>query len=169
VASQSIRPVVPPDRPLAQVFGVGLALGLWLYSGYEQLSSVAEEVENPQRTFPRALAVVVPLSIVTYFLPTFAALASVDNWQNWKDGYFSIAAQQIGGPWLGSLMTVGAMVGIMALLNSTVPNQHTYAVHAGRRRLPSPFFSRVNNPRYGTPWIAILLSAAIYASLAMHT
>src|SRR5260221_9793980 len=54
-------PIVPPDRPLYKVFGVGLALGLWLYSGYEQLSSVAEEVENPQRTFPHALALVVPL------------------------------------------------------------------------------------------------------------
>lgn len=66
-------PVVPPHRPLFQVFGVGLALGVWLYSGYEQLSTVAEEVDNPRRNFPRALALVVPLSIATYFLPTFAA------------------------------------------------------------------------------------------------
>ena len=33
-------PLVPPHRPVFQVFGVGLALGLWLYSGYEQLSTV---------------------------------------------------------------------------------------------------------------------------------
>jgi amino acid transporter len=161
-------PMVPPNRPFREVFGVGFALGLWLYSGYEQLSSVAEEVENPQRTFPRALAVVVPLSIVTYFLPTLAALVSVDNWQDWKDGYFSIAAEQIGGHWLGSLMTVGAMVGIMALLNSTVLTS---------TRMPStlaedgylPPFLTLKHPRYGTPWIAILISAAIYASLALHT
>src|SRR6266705_3617277 len=36
-------PLVPPHAPRFQVFGAGLALGLWLYSGYEQLSSVAEE------------------------------------------------------------------------------------------------------------------------------
>jgi amino acid transporter len=161
-------PIVPPDRPLREVFGVGLALGLWLYSGYEQLSSVAEEVENPQRTFPRALALVVPLSIATYFLPTLAALASVDNWQSWKDGYFSTAAEQIGGPWLGSLMTVGAMVGIMALLNSTVlTSTRMPSTLAEDGYLPS-FLTR-KHPRYGTPWIAILISAAIYASLALHT
>ena len=40
-------PLVPPNQPFSKVFGVGLALGLWLYSGYEQLSTVAEEVENP--------------------------------------------------------------------------------------------------------------------------
>ena len=27
-------PLVPPNQPFAKVFGVGLALGLWLYSGY---------------------------------------------------------------------------------------------------------------------------------------
>ena len=58
-------PLTPPNRPLFQVFGVGLALGLWLYSGYEQLSTVAEEVENPQRNYPLALACVIPLSMAS--------------------------------------------------------------------------------------------------------
>src|SRR5205807_1685589 len=60
-------PIIPPHKPIFQVFGVGFALGLWLYAGYEQVSSVAEEVENPQRNYPKALAWVVPLSIATYF------------------------------------------------------------------------------------------------------
>jgi amino acid transporter len=47
-------PFVPPHQATFKIFGVGLALGLWLYSGYEQLSTVAEEVENPQRAYPRA-------------------------------------------------------------------------------------------------------------------
>jgi amino acid transporter len=161
-------PFAPPNRPLSQVFGVGLALGLWLYSGYEQLSTVAEEVENPQRTYPRALALVVPLSIATYFLPTLAALASVDNWQSWKDGYFSTAAQLIGGPWLGSLMTLGAMVSTMALLNSTVLTTTRMPFALAEDGYLPPFLT-LKHPRYGTPWVAILISAVIYASLAQHT
>src|SRR5258708_24673512 len=74
-------PLVPPHVPPFQVFGVGLALGLWLYSGYEQVSSVAEEVENPERSYPIALAVVVPLSVATYFLPTMFSLAALGDWQ----------------------------------------------------------------------------------------
>src|SRR5262249_36596316 len=113
-------PVVPPLQPLYKVFGVGLALGVWLYSGYEQLSTVAEEVDHPQRTYPLALALVLPLSIATYFLPTFASLAPLGNWQDWKTGYFSIAAGLVGGHWLGNWMTLAAMVTNVALLNSTV-------------------------------------------------
>jgi len=161
-------PLAPPNRPFHEVFGVGLALGLWLYSGFEQLSTVAEEVENPQRTYPRALAMVVPLSIATYFLPTFAALAALGNWEQWKDGYFSTAAQLIGGPWLGSLMTIAAMICNLALLNSTVLTSTRMPFALAEDGYLPRFLTR-RHRRYGTPWVAILISAAIYAALALHT
>src|SRR5258708_20919875 len=85
-------PFVPPHPPVFQVFGAGFALGLWLYAGYEQISSVSEEVENPQRSYPRALAWVVPLSMATYVLPTACVLASVGKWEQWHDGFFSEAS-----------------------------------------------------------------------------
>ena len=162
------HPLTPPAQPFMMVFGVGLAIGIWLYSGFEQLSTVAEEVENPRRTYPLALAVVVPLSIATYFLPTLASLAALGDWQSWKDGYFPAAARLIGGAWLGHLMTAAAVISTAALLNSTVLTT---------TRMPSalaedgylPAFLTRRHPRYGTPWIAILVSAAVYASLALHT
>ena len=161
-------PMVPPNQPFSKVFGVGLALGIWLYSGYEQVSSVAEDVENPQRSYPRALALVIPLSIATYFLPPFAALAALGNWAQWKDGYFSTAALLIGGPWLGHLMTIAAMVGNVALLNSTMLTATPMPFTLAEDGYLPPFLTR-RHPRYGTPWIAILISAAIYASLALHS
>lgn len=161
-------PMVPPNQPFSKVFGVGLALGIWLYSGYEQVLSVAGDVENPQRAYPRALALVIPLSIATYFLPPFAALAALGNWQQWNDGYFSTAAQLIGGPWLGNLMTIGAMVGNVALLNSTMLTATPMPFTLAEDGYLPPFLTR-KHPRYGTPWIAILISAAIYASLALHS
>ena len=161
-------PLVPPDKPFRDVFGVGLALGLWLYSGYEQLSTVAEEVDDPQRTYPRALALVVPLSIATYFLPTFAGLAALGNWADWHDGYFSTAARLIGGPWLGSLMTISAMICNVALLNSTVLTSTRMPFAMAEDGYLPPFLTRKHS-KYGTPAVAIVISSAIYASLALHT
>jgi amino acid transporter len=161
-------PLLPPNRPSSKVFGVGLALVIWAYSGYEQCSTVAEEVENPQRSYPRALALVVPLSIATYFLPTFAALAALGNWQQWKDGYYSTAALLIGGAWLGSLMTIAAMICNLALLNSTVLTSTRMPFTLAEDGYLPTFLTR-RHPRYGTPWIAILISAAIYASLALNS
>jgi amino acid transporter len=161
-------PFVPPDRPPYQVFGVGLALALWAYSGYEQLSSVAEEVENPQRSYPRALAWVVPLSIATYFFPALCSLAALGNWQDWKTGYFAGAASAIGGPSLGAWLALAATVTSVAILNSTMlTSTRMPFVMAEDGYLPASL-TRLH-PRFGTPWIAILLSAIIYGLLAWQS
>ena len=176
-------PLIPPHQNTFKIFGVGLALGLWLYSGYEQLSTVAEEVEDPQRAYPRALAIVVPLSIAAYFLPTLAGLASVGNWQNWHTGYFSNAAQTIGGSWfghdwfghdwfghdwLGTWMTLAAMVGFAALLNSTVLTTTRMPFAMAEDGYLPEILTR-KHARFGTPWLAILVSAMIYALLAWQS
>src|ERR1700733_13380983 len=166
-------PLTPPHQPTFKIFGVGLALGLWLYSGYEQLSTVAEEVENPQRAYPRALAVVVPLSMAAYFLPTLAGLASAGSWEKWHTGFFSEAATMIGGslfgrPWLGTWMTLAAMVCNVALLNSTVltTTRMPFAM-AEDGYLPSGLPR--GNARNGRQGLGIFSSAVIYALLAWES
>lgn len=162
------HPFVPPHVPAFQVFGVGLALGLWLYSGYEQCSSVAEEIENPQRTFPIALAIVVPLSMATYFLPAVFSLSALGNWEQWNTAYLPTAAMLIGGSALGFAMTMAAMLGNVSLLNATVlTSTRMPSSMAEDGYLPPAFAAK--HPRFGTPWIAILISSAIYALLAFRT
>ena len=161
-------PLIPPHVPLFQVFGVGLALGLWLYSGYEQLSTVAEEVDNPQRSYPMALALVVPLSIATYFLPTMLSLAALGNWQQWHTRYFSDAAQLIGGAWLGFGMTLAAMVTNISILNATVLTTTRMPFAMAEDGYLPPVLT-AKHPRFGTPWIAILASSAVYGLLAFET
>jgi len=45
------HPWMPTGRLWREVYGVGLALALWIYSGFEQLSPVIEEVEEPWAQF----------------------------------------------------------------------------------------------------------------------
>lgn len=162
------HPWVVPHQATFKIFGVGLALGIWLYSGYEQLSTVAEEVENPQRAYPRALALVVPLSIAAYFLPTLAGLGSAGNWEKWHTGFFSDAARIIGGSWLGTWMTFAAMIGNIALLNSTILTTTRMPFAMAEDGYLPELLTR-KQARYGTPWVAIVASAVIYALLAWQS
>jgi amino acid transporter len=159
-------PMIPPHQPRFNIFGVGLALGLWLYSGYEQCSTVAEEVDNPQRSYPLALAIVVPLSIAVYFLPTLASLAALGDWRAWHTRHFSDAAAMVGGPWLGAWMTLAAIITNIALLNATVltSTRMPFAM-AEDGYLPSGLTRQ--HERYRTPWIAIVVSSIIYAALSI--
>ena len=65
-------------------------------------------------------------------------------------------------------MTIGAMVGNLALLNATVLTTTRMPFALAEDGYLPPFLTK-RHPRYGTPWVAILISASIYAALALHT
>jgi amino acid transporter len=161
-------PWVAPGRSALQVLGVGLALVLWGYSGYEQTSSCAEEVSDPQRAFPIALALTVPVAVATYFLPTFLALAALGNWEAWNSRYYVDAARAIGGPVIGFTVFVSAAVCNISLLNATTltGTRMPFAM-ADDGYLPRGL-ARVH-PRYGTPARAIVVSALLCALCAVDT
>jgi amino acid transporter len=157
-------PFVPPGRPFGSVFGAGLALAMWNYAGYEQLSSVTEEMDDPQRTFVRVLAWNTPMNILTYILPAGLALAVLGNWQQWDTGYIVTAARNIGGETLGVFMLVASIVGTAALSNATI--LYTTRIPAAMAQdgyLPR-WLAKLH-PRYGTPIRAIAVSTAVYCVL----
>lgn len=62
------------------------------------LTTCAGEVENPSRTFPRALLWAVLLVVASYFLPTLAALGVTVDSADWELGYYGKVAQQVIWP-----------------------------------------------------------------------
>ena len=65
-------------------------------------------------------------------------------------------------------MTVAALLGSAALLNATVLTSTRMPSSMAEDGYLPPVFA-AKHPRFGTPWIAILISSAIYALLAFHT
>ncbi len=161
-------PLTPPGKPWREVYGVGLALGLWLYSGYEQLSTNAEEVENPERNFPRGLAIMVPLAMITFLLPTMAGIAGAGDWQKWTTGYMVTAAEKIAGHGLAVAMYVAALLSVLLGLQSTLLSSTRLPFTMSEDGFFHPAFSRLHE-RYRTPVPAILLTTAICAGLSVFS
>jgi amino acid transporter len=157
-------PFVNPARGTFGAFGGGLLIAIWLYSGFEKLTTNAAEVENPSRAFPIALAFAVPMTSLSYIIPTVAALAAHGHWSEWGESYFSVAAGAIGGPWLGSGMAFGGLLSNLSLLMVTI---------LGQSRLPmvlaeDGFFPRLfrkTHPRYGTPVASLLVGGIILSGI----
>ncbi len=160
------QPMLATGKHWREIFGVGLALALWIYSGYEQMSTVMEEIEHPTRNFPRALALVVPLAILTFFLPIAAGLTALDNWQAWNTGYIVTAARAVGGPWLEALMLAAAAICTFVLLESTVLSASRIPFTMAEDGYLHPALKEVHE-RFGTPVRAVLLSTGICALLAV--
>jgi len=155
-------PWTAPGKSPLEVMGVGLALVLWGYSGYEQTSSCAEEVSNPQRSFPLALGLTVPVAVATYLLPTVVALAALGNWQEWNSRYYVDAAKVIGGPVIGFAMFISAAVCNLSLLNATTltGTRMPFAM-ADDGYLPRRLAAV--HRKHGTPAAAIVVSALLCA------
>lgn len=162
------HPVFPVGRPWREAYGVGLALALWSYSGYEQLSTVIEEVEKPERNFPLGLGIVVPLTIATYGLTLSAGLAALGNWQEWQTGYMVTAARLIGGAGLGTAMFAASVIANFILLDSTVLSVTRVPLTMAEDGYLHPMLAKVN-ARLGTPVRSIALSTALCAPLVLFS
>jgi amino acid transporter len=162
-----VLPFVPPGKPFSGVFGKGLALAMWNYAGYEQLSSMTGEMKNAQKTFVRLLAWNTPMNILTYIMPTTFALAALGNWQEWKTDYIVTASRLIGGEWLGAAMLIAAMIGTFSLSNSTILyTTRIPATMAQDGYLPA-WLGKIHS-RFQTPTRAIVVSTIVYCILAKY-
>ncbi len=145
-------------------FSNGLLLAIWLYSGYEKLTTNAGEIERPSRAFPIALAVAVPMTALSYILPTVIGLAANGDWAAWGEAHFSRAAEQIGGPILGSAMAFGALLSNFCLLMVTILGQSRLPMVLAEDGLfPSIF--RKTHSRYGTPVVSLLVGGVVMSAL----
>jgi len=162
------HPFLPVGRPWREAYGVGLALAIWSYAGYEQLSTVIEEVERPARNFPLGLAIVIPLTIATYVLSMAAGLAALGNWQSWETGYMVTAARLVGGAGLGTAMFVASAIANFILLESTILSVTRVPLTMAEDGYLHHGLAKVS-PRFGTPLRSIALSAVCCAALAMFS
>jgi amino acid transporter len=146
-------------------FGACLALAMWLYSGYYEVSAAAEEIENPARNIPLALLILSPLVIASYALPTVAGLVSVGGWESWTSGQFSTMGHTLGGPVLGHWLFLGSVASqAVIFLAYLLWWSRLVWVMAEDGHLPG--FLRARHPRYDTPHRALFAYAIIYSALA---
>ena len=61
----------------------------------DSVSTLAGEVNNPARTFPRAMLLAVLLVVIVYLLPTMAALGVTTDTSEWSMGFYGHVAQQV--------------------------------------------------------------------------
>jgi len=140
---------------------------MWNYMGWDNSSTIAGEVENPQRTYPRAMAGAVTLVALTYVLPIAAVAATgldPNTWSTggWADVGRALLGSAAGGEALAVAITIGGMLGAVGTFNAlTMALAQLPAAMAEDGFLPKICGRR--HPRTGAPWVAILLCASCWA------
>ncbi len=158
-------PLAPPGQELAAL-GLGLAVVMWNYSGWDTPATLLGETQAPERTFRLAALLALPVLTVSYVLPIAVALSTgAVEWSAWTTGALPVIARAVGGAWLGHAVAAGAVVSTAGLFMSLLLTNSRLPYVLARDRAMPEWLGRVH-PRFGTPWVAVVVSAVFYAGFA---
>jgi amino acid transporter len=146
----------------------GVLIAMWNYMGWDNASTIAQEVERPRQTYPRAMIAAVILVSATYVAPFLAVYfagipASAFN----GDGSWATVAGQIGGTilgfqWLRFFVTIGGMMSAFGMFNALVLSYSRLPLAMARDGMMPKVFTRVTRENK-TPWVAVLVLVACWA------
>jgi APA family basic amino acid/polyamine antiporter len=166
---QNFRPLMTVGSPgnLLAVFGVATVSALWAYDGWNNLSMVAGEVENPQRNMPAALIAGTVLVITVYVLVNIAffyVLAPSDVLVT--STVAADAARRVLGGAGGTFVAVGVLISTFATLNGSILAGSRVPYAQARDGLFPQALASVH-PRFRTPAASILAQAVVAGLFAL--
>ena len=136
----------------------GISIGMWMYSGYESMSTIAGEVANPQ-VIPKGTLVTIPLIMAVYILPTTAGLGSLGQWDNWGTepgtvGYADVVSHFWGPIW-GIIFVIVAILAQCSIYNTYIASGSRGFFALADDYLTPKVMVKVDK-KYGVPYVAVL-------------
>ncbi|MGA8011273.1 MAG: APC family permease [Candidatus Acidiferrales bacterium] len=140
----------------------GILIAMWNYMGWDNLSTIAGEVEAPQRTYTRAMLGAVVLVVAGYLLPV-AAVAHIGLDPNsWATGGWVDVGRIVGGQALAFAITLAGVLGAVGSFGALMMSfTRLPVVMAEDGYLPKIFARR--HARTGAPWVAVIACALFWA------
>ena len=143
--------------------GSGIALGMWMYSGYESMSTIAGEVSNPQ-VIPKATIITMPLIMAVYIFPTAAGLSSLGDWENWGTeagtvGYADVVTH-FWGPAFGIFFVIVAVLAQCSIYNTYIASGSRGFFALADDHLAPPILVKCDK-KHGVPYVSVLSVAIV--------
>ncbi len=142
-----------------------ISVCLWNYMGWDNASTFAQEVDDPQRTYPRAMLLSAALVAATYVLPLAAvAWAGIPAAQfstgAWADAARKLGGRGVAGAVLAVAVVAGGTISGIGMFNALMMSytRLPFAL-AEEGLLPRVFAQRT---RAGVPWVSVLVCAAAW-------
>jgi amino acid transporter len=141
-------------------------VAMWNYMGWDNASTVAQEVENPQRNYPRAMVASTFLVAFTYILPLAAVAVAGLSVASFSTGDWTDSARLLGGTGLlGASLAIaivagGAISGI-GMFNALVMSYSRLPMTMAEDGMLPRIFARRN--RRGVPWVSVLACGLAWA------
>ncbi|MGA2571697.1 MAG: APC family permease [Terracidiphilus sp.] len=162
----TLHPAVHWSRPPAgpgsdATLSTAILVALWNYMGWDNASTVAREVDHPQRNYPRAMIGATTLTAITYILPLAAMAFAGLSPSGFTTGSWVIAGQSVGGGLLSMAIVAGGVICGIGMFNALMMSYTRLPIAmASDGLLPHVLLRR--NSR-GVPWVSLLACGLAWA------
>jgi amino acid transporter len=153
--------VTTPTTSHIDIIG-GLLIAMWNYMGWDNASTIAAEVKQPQRTYPRAMMAAVVLVSLTYVLPVAAMSMTKLSPSAWETGSWAEVAGLLGGPLLRIALVLGGMMSAFGMFNALVMSYSRLPLAMAQDGMLPAVFGKLQK-KSRAPWVAILALAIGWA------
>jgi len=163
IQAQNFSPMFPngPSGVIA-----GAALIFFAYLGFGRITTVSEEVKNARKNIPLSILLSLGISTILYFLVSYTAVGIV--------GYSKLSAS--ASPLADAMnatendlaiwaVSLGGILATASVLLTTILGTSRVSFSMARNKQLPRFISALH-PRFGTPYISILVAGFLMAILA---
>jgi len=150
------HPPVQWSQPVSSsALSTAVLVALWNYMGWDNASTVAQEVENPQRNYPRAMVGAAVLTAFTYILPLAAMAVAGLSPEGFSTGSWAVTGGAVGGKILAFAIVAGGMICGVGMFNALMMSYTRLPLAMAQDGLLPRVLTRRN--RRGVPWVSVLL------------
>jgi amino acid transporter len=139
----------------------GLLICMWNYMGWDNASTIATEVEKPQRTYPRAMLVAVFIVAISYIVPVGAMWMTGLPASSWDTGFWADVAGILGGPLLRFGLALGGMISGFGMFNALVMSYSRLPLAMAQDGMLPKLFGKLH-PKSKAPWVTIVVLACFW-------
>jgi amino acid transporter len=158
----TLHPAIQWSGPASNsALSTAVLVALWNYMGWDNASTVAQEVENPQRNYPRAMIAAAGLVALTYILPLLAMALSGLSSSGLSTGDWMAASAAIGGPYLGLGVVAGGVICGFGMFNALAMSYTRLPMAMAEDHMLPAVLARRN--ARGVPWVSVLLCGFAWA------
>jgi len=163
----TIHPPVQWGRSgTGSALSTAVLVAMWNYMGWDNASTVAQEVENPQRNYAPAMLAATLLVAVTYILPLAAVALAGLSVESFSTGDWTNAARVLGGSGLlgtglGVAIVAGGAISGIGMFNALVMSYSRLPMTMALDGMLPRIFARRN--LRGVPWVSVLTLGLAWA------
>jgi amino acid transporter len=162
IPSPSLKGITFPS------FGMALYTVMWNCLGWDNITTYAEEVEKPVRSYLVSMIIAFVLVMVVYFFITWVAQQSGINHDTLTNDGFPALGVLVAGRWLGIVIAAGGMASTLGIYAAVLLSVSRVPQVMSEDNLLPKGLNKLHS-RFKTPYVSIIICSLVVSFMVLWT